>query len=229
MLRGSLDDFSLEDILWLVGRADKTGELFINRPPGTGRFFFTSGKVDHIETDLLKGRVGPGGDARTVAEDAAFELLRRELGDFTWNPGVTSQSGVALSLSIEDILTASEQRAAELAYMRQLIPSDQSVVAVSSAPPENLEEVTVARAQWALLAHVDGRRTIEAISAAAGIGEFYVLRTLFPLAERRLIEVRAGAPENQDVAPAQVDLTNPADPGPAAPSAPTAFPTPDTT
>ena len=227
MLRGSLDDFRLEDILWLVARADKTGELFVNRPPGSGRFFFTSGKVDHVETDLLRsGRGAPGADARSGVEDAAFELLRRDLGDFSWNPGVASQSGVALSLSVEDVLAASEQRAAELARIRQFIPSDQSIVAVGASPPENVEEVTVTRSQWALLAHVDGRRTVEGIATASGLGELYVLRTLYPLAERRLLEVREAAPAGAEPPPAQVDLTGPAQP---APPGPAAFPAPETT
>ena len=238
MLRGSLDDFSLEDILWLVARGDKTGELFVNRPPGSGRFFFASGRVDHIETDLLRGGA-PGGDARATAEDAAFELLRRELGDFTWNPGVAAQSGTALGLSVDDVLAASSQRAAELATIRRFIPSEQSVIAVSANPPEDVQEVTLTRAQWGLLAFVDGRRSVEGIATEAGLGEFHVLRTLYPLAERRLVDVRDAAqgglpdataqPGNTaapvTTPPAQVDLTTSPE---AAPTTPAAFPSSET-
>lgn len=228
MLRGSLDDFSLEDILWLVARADKTGELFVNRPPGSGRFFFNSGKIDHVETDLLRaGRGAPGADVRDLIEDAAFELLRRDLGDFSWNPGVTSQSGVALSLSVDDILTASQQRAAELARIRQFIPSDQSILAINAAPAEGVDEISLTRSQWGLLAHVDGRRTIEGVATEAQMSEFHVLRTLYPLAERRLLEVRESTPAQATTSASasptsQVDLTSP-EPASAA------FPTSDAT
>ena len=216
MLRGSLDDFSLEDILWLVARAEKTGELFVNRPPGSGRFFFASGKVDHVETDLLRtGPAAPGADARATVEDAAFELLRREQGDFSWNPGVTSQSGTALSLTVDDVLAASEQRAAELARIRQFIPSDQSILAINASPEEGVEEISLTRAQWGLIAHIDGQRTVEGIAAEARMGEFQVLRTLYPLAERRLLEVRSSTPAGAATTgtvtatapPSQIDLT----------------------
>ena len=228
MLRGSLDDFSLEDILWLVARAAKTGELFVNRPPGSGRFFFNAGKVDHVETDLLRGTVAAAAGARSAVEDAAFELLRRDLGDFSWSPGVLAQSGSGLSLSVEDILAASARRAAELQAIRAVIPSDDSILAVAISPPDDVEEITVTRAQWAVLAYVDGRRTIEGLARDARLAEFHVLRTLHPIAERGLLEVRSGAGETPAAAEApsrgtspQVDLTH----GPAAaPAAPAAFP-----
>ena len=225
MLRGSLDDFSLEDILWLVARADKTGELFVNRPPGSGRFFFRAGKIDHVETDLLRGSVAAEAvaGAREVVEDAAFELLRRDLGDFSWNPGVLNQTGSTLALGVEDVLAACAQRAAELQAIRAVIPSDESILAIAASPPENIEEVTVNRRQWGLLAYVDGRRTIEALARDARLAEFHVLKTLHPLAERGLLEVRSGA-ETTTPGPGtthQVDLTNSPE---GAPSAPAAFP-----
>ena len=223
MLRGSLDDFSLEDILWLVARADKTGELFVNRPPGSGRFFFRAGKVDHVETDLLRDTVrsDPAG-ARGAVEDAAFELLRRDLGDFSWNPGVLAQTGSALALSVEDVLAASAHRAAELQAIRAVIPSDDSILAIATSPPESIQEVTLDRRQWGLLAYVDGRRTIEALARDARLGEFHVLKTLHPLAERGLLEVRSGVAPAPDAGPShQVDLTQSPQ---GAPPAPAAFP-----
>jgi protein-tyrosine phosphatase len=58
MLRGSLDDFSLEDIFWLVARAENTGELMVVRPSGAGRVFFRSGRVYFAESELCREDVG---------------------------------------------------------------------------------------------------------------------------------------------------------------------------
>lgn len=57
MLRGSLDDFFLEDIFWLVDRARNTGRLNVTRPTGNGSFYFREGRVYWAETELLRESV----------------------------------------------------------------------------------------------------------------------------------------------------------------------------
>ena len=57
MLRGSLDDFFLEDIFWLVDRARNTGRLSVSRPTGSGSFFFREGRIYWAETELLRESV----------------------------------------------------------------------------------------------------------------------------------------------------------------------------
>ncbi|MDQ4096068.1 MAG: DUF4388 domain-containing protein [Actinomycetota bacterium] len=54
MLRGSLDDFGVEDVLWLVDRTKKTGELIIERPAGRGRLFFRDGFLYAVESELAR-------------------------------------------------------------------------------------------------------------------------------------------------------------------------------
>ena len=57
MLRGSLDDFFLEDIFWLVDRARNTGRLNVTRPGGSGSFYFREGRIYWAETALLRESV----------------------------------------------------------------------------------------------------------------------------------------------------------------------------
>ncbi len=54
MLRGSLDDFSVEDVLWLIDRTKKTGRLAIDRPVGRGSLFFRDGLLYCAESELLR-------------------------------------------------------------------------------------------------------------------------------------------------------------------------------
>jgi protein-tyrosine-phosphatase len=58
MLRGSLNDFSLEDIFWLISRSENTGELQVVRPSGAGRIFFRSGRVYCAESELCRETLG---------------------------------------------------------------------------------------------------------------------------------------------------------------------------
>lgn len=50
MLRGTLDEFSLPDVLRLISFARKTGVLDIARKEGRGRFFFREGGVYYAES-----------------------------------------------------------------------------------------------------------------------------------------------------------------------------------
>lgn len=209
MLKGSLDDFRLEDIFWLVARAENTGELTVNRPGGHGRFYFREGRIDHAETDLLRGSVKQlEDDPKMLVEEAAFEVLRRELGDFSWTVDETSSDSANLSLSVEDLLAAADEKWSELDLISEIIPSEKSVLTIATAPPEQVREITVTRSQWSLLACLDGRRTIEAVARDADLSELHVLRTLYPIAERGLLAVdanEAGATSSSD---SQIDLTD---------------------
>ena len=82
MLRGSLDDFSVEDVLWLVDRTKKTGELIIDRPAGRGSLFFRDGLLYAAESELAPepfqeqllrtGLIGPA-DLRAAHERASAD------------------------------------------------------------------------------------------------------------------------------------------------------------
>jgi Domain of unknown function (DUF4388) len=212
MLRGSLDDFSLEDIFWLVARAGQTGELVVDRPGASGRFFFAQGRLYSAESELMRESFGErlarsdaaerGMVFRQMVEDTTFELLRRELGEFYWNADITTEPEESASFAIDEVLAAAADRRRELDEIRSIIPTDEAVVAISSSLPDGVTEVTVSREQWRLLAFVDGRRSIQAIGSSALLTDFQVLRTLFPIAQRGLLEVSEPGVTRLDVADA---------------------------
>lgn len=210
MLRGSLDDFSLEDIFCLVARAENTGELFVERPTGTGRFFFTQGRLYCAESDLMRESFAErlarthteerGAVFRQMVEDTTFELLRREHGEFNWNTGAKAEPEESTSLTIDELLGAVAGRQRELDEIRTIIPSDNSVLTISSSLPDGVTEITVSREQWRLLAFVDGRRSVESIGRSTSLTDFQVLRTMHPIARRGLLEVSEPGVAMLDVA-----------------------------
>ncbi|MDQ3954087.1 MAG: DUF4388 domain-containing protein [Actinomycetota bacterium] len=231
MLRGSLDDFALEDILWLIDHAHNTGELVVRRPGGSGRFFFNDGHIYCAEAEFLRESLASQllrtaaveqeqleealkvtrnngerlGDAllstgalgeeklaeafRSRVEDASFELLRRTNGEFNWEPDVKAEPEFSMSIGIEELMASMTSRFKELDEFRKVIPSEDSVPVISTAPPTGIKEIRLSVDQWRLVGLVDGATSFEDIARRAQLGDFTVLRTLHPLAAKGLLEV----------------------------------------
>ena len=58
MFRGTLDDFTLPEILRMLAFSKKTGTLKVSRRAGNGRVTFRDGKVVYAETELSSSRLG---------------------------------------------------------------------------------------------------------------------------------------------------------------------------
>lgn len=231
VLRGSLDDFALEDILWLIDHAHNTGELAVRRPGGSGRLFFNDGQVYCADAEFLRESLASQllrtaaveqtkleeavkatqnegerlGDAllsmgaigeekltqtfRSRVEDASFELLRRSSGDFNWEPDVKAEPEFSLSIGVEELMASMTSRFKELDELRKVIPSEDSIPVISTAPPSGVKEIRLSVDQWRLVGLIDGATSFEALARRAQLGDFTVLRTLHPLAVKGLIEV----------------------------------------
>jgi protein-tyrosine phosphatase len=232
MLRGSLDDFTLEDIFWLVARAENTGELTVVRPSGTGRLFFRSGAIYCAETELCRETLGRvlartgviGSDELSAAEeeagssgrplsqvlrssesvtekqlndayrnqieDAAFELLRREFGEFSWESDSKAEPEFSLELSVDDVIEASQKRTAQLEEIRKLIPSDNAIFSIVQEPSGKDGSITVSVDEWRMLALIDGSSNAADIGRDSGLNDLTVLQMLHDLVTRGLLDIR---------------------------------------
>src|SRR5688572_29869964 len=240
MLRGSLDDFSLEDIFWLIDRAHNTGELKVNRPSGGGSFFFRDGQIYWAESGVLRESLGnqlvrsgivthiqlKDAEARGVAGerlgegltslgfvtgeelvsayrerigDVAFELLRRDMGEFDWEAQSKAEPDFSFSLSVDEVMRVASERSAELDRIRQDIPSEASILSISSGTPEDVSAITVSSDQWKMLALVNGRNSVADIGRSAELNDLSVLRLLHGMVARGLLEV---LPAESGTAPA---------------------------
>jgi len=232
MLRGSLDDFSLEDIFWLLARTENTGELTVVRPSGTGRVFFRSGLVYCAETELCRESLGRAlvrtgaigsdelsaaeeestasgrelkevlrssesvtekqlnGAFRNQIEEAAFELLRRDFGEFSWETDAKTEPDFSMELTVDEVLKSSEKRVAQLERIRKVIPTDQSVFVMASFPSGEKGKITVSVDEWKVLSLIDGRSSAIDIAREATLNDLTILTMLHNLAKRDLLEVQ---------------------------------------
>ena len=238
MLRGSFDEFSLEDIFWLVDRARNTGRLIVSRPTGAAAFYFREGTLYWAETDLLRESVErhltrAGTVTKTQLRDAesrmlagesvaqglttfgmvtadelndslaqrmgdvAFEMLRRDRGEFTWDAQTAASPDFPCSVSVERLVHLGMERIAELNTIKQDIPSENAVLAISGGASEDASAVTVSAEQWKILSLVNGNNTVADVGQAAELNDLSILRLLHGMVGRGLLEVVSADPGPQ--------------------------------
>ena len=153
-------------------------------------------------------------------EDAVFDLLRWELGDFEWEPNASLEPEVALSVSVENLIMESSRRLDELELIFRKVPTSHAVVAVAPAPPEGAVEINITPDEWRVLVLVDGHRTVESIANTIGLDEFHTMKIVHGMVSAGLVEV-TGSNESQEVplqpSPAQHVEVEPAGPPPPPP------------
>lgn len=230
-LDGTLDAFSLPDILHLLTYTKKTGALHLRResPAGHGVVFVTDGAVTGGSAEVSRqglarrlvavGDVGeealaaavrrvaaePGLgvtrallDAAAVdpdvvealavehATDAVSELMRWADGEYSFFVDEANPEDVGASRPLDDIVAEGRGRLGAWAPLAEVIPSPQTVLTVAL----NLTgEPVLTRDEWALLALVDGRRTVRDLVSLTGRGDYPVVSALAGMVGRGLLEV----------------------------------------
>lgn len=122
-------------------------------------------------------------------EDAVFDLLRWEAGEFEWSPGVESSPEIAIAVSVENLIMEGSRRLDELALITRKIPSEESVIAMAPAPPEGAAQINITPSEWRVLVAVDGVRRVVDIADHVGLDVFDTMRTLYGLAATGLVHV----------------------------------------
>jgi hypothetical protein len=214
LLTGTLDDFSLPEVLRLLSSGGRSGRIDVMRSAGTGSVFFKDGQVCYAEssdTPKLGGEAGSDLEAavQSQIEAAVFDLLRWEEGSFKWESGSTFEPEVDLTLSIEDLMEEASRRLEELEEITTKIPSEAAVLAMAPSPPEGAAEINITPEEWRVLALVDGRRPVTEIARLAGLDTFSVMRLLYGLCDHGLIAVAEIEPE-----PDESSISETEDPAP---------------
>jgi hypothetical protein len=92
-----------------------------------GRILVASGAVDpQTLEDAVRGQT----------EDAVFDLLRWELGDFEWETRAAVDAEIPTAVSVENLIMEASRRLDELDIIRRKIPSEDAVVAKAVRTPE---------------------------------------------------------------------------------------------
>ncbi len=124
--------------------------------------------------------------ATEQATDAVFELLRWPDGDFAFVVDEADPDDLGASLPVEDVVAEGRRRLETWATLTTKIPTGTAVVSLQPVPGT---DPVLSREEWALLAFVDGARTVAQLVTLAGTGEYVVVSTLAGLAERGLVVV----------------------------------------
>jgi uncharacterized protein DUF4388 len=119
--------------------------------------------------------------------DAVFDLLRWQDGSFAFALDRPNPDDVGISLETERIVTEANARKDSWEQITKVVPSGSVVLAMPVVLPAEPE---VSRDEWALLALVDGRRTVAELVDLTGAGQYAVVSTLAALIGRGLLEIR---------------------------------------
>jgi hypothetical protein len=158
------------------------------------------------------------------ATDAVFDLLRWPDGEFAFVVDEADPDDLGASLPVEEIVAEGRRRLETWPQLTESVPAPDAVVTVVPAPSA---EPVLSRDEWALMALVDGQRTVTDLVVLTGRGEYAVISALAALAQRGLVSFDSGedaVTRRQAVLAALEWLPAPAAPAPRAPAAPVAAP-----
>ena len=225
-LSGSLSEFSLAEVLSLLGMGGRTARMQVTSPDSVGTVHLVDGRISSATADsaragLLRGVVAalsvPADDlahalqsedpvralvesgvvdreaAQQVASEhcteAVGEMLDWTSGEFAVWVGSQDPADIGVRLDVDELVAAARERAQEWHDLRAALPESDSVLAlvpdVAQAPVVDLED-------WAVLARVDGRRTLTEVLAAMGASPLAAGNRLVQLMGRGLVAVRVG-------------------------------------
>jgi hypothetical protein len=141
----------------------------------------------------VDGGVVDRAEAQQVAHqqstEAVAEMLGWESGDFAVSVGDVDPGDIGLRVGVDELVSAAEDRAQAWADLRSALPAPESVLALV---PEVAQGPVVDAEDWAVLARVDGRRTLDEVLAAMGAAPLAAGNRLVELMGRGLVSVRVG-------------------------------------
>ena len=145
MLQGTLDVFSLDEVLGLLSGAKKTGVLNVTGDRGIGSVAISDGM-------LVDGSVSANADAIALSE-IVFELLRFEEGSFSFD-GDTVVNGEPNEL--ETVLIEAHSRLEEWRGIEAVVPSLDHHLSLAETLPA--PDVTIDESEWAAVQTSHGSR-----------------------------------------------------------------------
>jgi hypothetical protein len=225
-LSGSLSEFSLAEVLSLLGMGGRTARMQVTCADAVGTVHLVDGRISSATADsaragLLRGVVAalpvPADDlaqallaeapvrslvdsgvvdregAQQVASEhyteAVGEMLDWTSGEFAVWVGSQDPADIGVRLDVHELVAAARERAQEWHDLRAALPESDCVLALV---PEVAQAPVVDREDWAVLARIDGRRTLAEVLAAQGASPLAAGNRLVQLLGRGLVAVRVG-------------------------------------
>lgn len=179
MLQGSLDNFTLAEVLGLLSNTEKTGKLALTGDRGHGSLWFSDGMLVASE-------------AANSATDAPmdltlFELLRFQSGTFAFESEGQAPETTQEPASVDSVLSTAEARMVEWVDIEAIVPSVWHRLTPAMSLPAS--EVTITAAEWDMLIAVGETSTVGAVSDRLDLDEFDGSKRVMQMLERSLIEI----------------------------------------
>ncbi len=234
-LSGSLSEFTLAEVLSLLGMGGRTARMQVTTADAVGCVHLVDGRVSSatadsaraallrgvvaalpVPADDLAGALAAGDPVRALVDSGAVDrgaaqevaaeqcteaigaMLDWTSGEFAVWVGAQDPSDIGVRLDVGGLVTAARARSQEWHELRAALPGSDSVLALV---PDVSQAPVVDRDDWAVLARVDGRRTLAEVLAAMGASPLAAGNRLVQLMGRGLVAVQVGG---GDVEQAQV-------------------------
>jgi len=178
-LQGSLETVGLSDVLTLLGRAAKTGQLSIDGAKQSGAIGFRDGQITAISTG--------GAVQRVDAVDALFELLRIEAGTFSFDSNTTPSAEVD-PVDVEATLAAAQSRLVEWRSIEAVVGSTEATVELVGSA---VGPVTLTPEQWDMVIAIQGASKVGAALARRAVCEFDGSKTIKGLVDAGFARIEA--------------------------------------
>ncbi|HET6954522.1 MAG TPA: DUF4388 domain-containing protein [Acidimicrobiales bacterium] len=177
-LQGTLDTFSLPDVLRLLATTSKTGRLRIEGDRGQGSVWLSEGGV--IDADAERAVDG------TPTDEVVFELLRFDSGSFAFEAEAAAPDPSPPE-PVEDVLRRATSLLNEWSELEAVVPSLQHHVTL--AGDLSADEVTIDADRWRSVVAVAGGRTVGELATELGLTELGVSRAVRDLVELGVADV----------------------------------------
>ena len=137
----------------------------------------------YLEAEVLREFV------RAEVSEAIFEMLRLEEAQLRFVPDERcDQVDLGFSVSIEQILADAAARIEAWRRMRERIPSLDTRFEMSAVPGQTLAEIHLKPAEWMLLCHLHGGRSVRELVRLTGYSDFDTATVLYGMCASGLVE-----------------------------------------
>lgn len=177
-LQGTLETFSLPDVLQLLSSTKKSGCLRVSGDRGDGSLWVKDGAVVASKAS--------GAPQATAAVDVVFELLRFAEGEFVFEDGDEATDAGAPA-EVQALLDEAGGMLEEWQAIEAVVPSGDHWVSLKATAPG--DEVILSADTWRAVVAVGDGRAVQALGAGLELAELPVARLVKSLVEQGLVEV----------------------------------------
>jgi hypothetical protein len=190
-LQGTLDTFSLAEILGLIERARHTGALMVQGPDGHGTLYTAAGRFSAGEAADYSGPVEDRHALDVRLIDVCFHLMRFESGSFEFTVDEAAPWTAERATDIGPIVETVEHIVRAWPAVEAVLPSFDVRPQLADELPE--DSLTLSRNAFKIFTMIDGQRTVRQIAREVGHSVVEVGPLLKDLIEHGAVSIESGS------------------------------------